>query len=60
MQKTIQAKNELFHLKGLDVGNEIVNVLLAGRIVNRVQILESSAPNRHVARAVCGKAAAKS
>jgi hypothetical protein len=49
----------LFHLKGLDVSNEIVDVLLAGRIVNWIQVLETGAPDRHVARAVRGKAAAK-
>ena len=49
----------LFDLKGFDIGNEIVDVLLPSRIANRIQILEPCAPDRHVARAVCSKAAAK-
>lgn len=55
--KTVRVR--LFHLQELDVGDEIVNVLLAGWIVNRIQILEARAPDRHVFRAMCSKASAK-
>jgi hypothetical protein len=38
----------LFRLERLDVSNYIIDVLLPGRVANRIELLETRPPHGHV------------
>src|SRR5271163_1255632 len=47
----------LFDLQRANKGDHVVDVLLARRVVNRIEFLKMRTPDRHVFRTVCSKVA---